>query len=218
MKHFLKNKKRAGLKKGFTLIELMVTIVIFVLLTTVVLFTQGGFNNSILLNNLVYDMSLTIRQTQVYGSGVQESIHTSSFPSYGVYFSPSNLGNDSFMVFSVPDTITAWPYFDISNNNTSFQCTINDLQCIQKYNVKNGFFISQICVGDNETDCKNNILGPANDLYIIFKRPSPNALIYTDAGGNTTKAQNYAKITVSSADGATSSIVVTGLGQIYVQR
>ena len=51
----------------------------------------------------------------------------------------------------------------------------------------------------------------------MFKRPKPDALIY--AGNDKTKPWGQAKITISSADGsAESSVVVTSIGQIYVQK
>ena len=79
----IKNRKN----KGFTLIELLVTITIFVILTGVVLLSQNSFDNSILIKNLAYDISLTIREAQDYGVDVNESQYsTNPFTPYGVYF------------------------------------------------------------------------------------------------------------------------------------
>jgi prepilin-type N-terminal cleavage/methylation domain-containing protein len=201
-------------RRGFTLIELLVTMVIFVLLTTVVLFSQGGFNDSIILNNLAYDISLTIRQSQQYGSGVKESLSAVQFPSYGVYFSKTQLGQNSFIVFGNP--ALTWEFFghDPSGQYSgSINCPFGDPQCIQKYNLRNGARISDFCSGSSDTDCT-----PASELYLIFTRPKPNANIYSDSGNVTDKTQNYAKITISSASGAKAYVVITRYGQIYVTR
>lgn len=221
MLNFLKNKKRISLNKGFTLIELLITISIFVLLTVIVLFSQGNFNNSILLSNLAYDISLTVRQTQEYGSGVQESLFSSnSFPSYGIYFNGTDKTKPltNFIIFGNPDltkVVNGTLTTELFTGSTL--CSFGDPQCIQKYNIGNGSYISRICASDNEIDC-NNSSAAVNEMYIIFKRPLPNAIIYGGVSGTFNKSSQYAKITISSASGATTSVVVTGLGQIYVEH
>src|SRR3989338_6906440 len=64
--------------RGFTLVELLVTLSLFVVLTTIVLFSQQKFNGSILLTNLAYDVALTIRQAQTFGVNVRENVNASS--------------------------------------------------------------------------------------------------------------------------------------------
>ncbi len=205
-------------KKGFTLIELLVTMVIFVLLTSVVLFSQKGFNNSILLNNLTYDVALTIKQAQTYGVSVKEFSPSGSvtpFPSYGVYFDmtdpnlKTNNLSTGFIIFANPNS--SGSFF----NTSSSACLPGDLQCIQKYNIRNGSFISSMCVGSGNSCDTFNL----SQLVILFKRPKPDAIIY--AGNSTSlvgQNKNYAKVVISSAAGATSSIVITNVGQIYVSK
>ncbi len=60
-------------RAGFTLVELMVVVAIFGVLTTVVLYKNSDFNNSFLLTDVAYDVALTIRQAQVYGLNVKNS-------------------------------------------------------------------------------------------------------------------------------------------------
>lgn len=205
-------KKIRKNNKGFTLIELLVTIVIFVLLTSIVLFSQNSFNNSILLNNLAYDISLTIKQAQTYGVSVREASSTSAtpFPSYGVYFnidksSAQYLTPSDFIIFAYPK-IGPLPFFNGSNN-----CPSDDSQCVQKYSIRNGSYISSLCAG-SENNCLNT-----SQLIILFQRPKPDAFIYTD-NNSSIQAGNYAKITISSATGATTSVVITSIGQIYVKK
>ncbi len=205
-------KKRIQYKKGFTLIELLVTMVIFVLLTSIVLFSQNGFNNSILLNNLAYDIALTIKQAQTYGTGVKESLlgSTNQFPSYGVYFDKSvlALGTKNFIIFAT-STASSNKY----ESDTDFSCVLNTAQCIQKYTIKNGAFIQSMCTGASNICDTFNL----SQLIILFQRPKPDALIY-NSNSNPSPKQNYAKIIISSATGATSSIVITSVGQIYVSK
>jgi prepilin-type N-terminal cleavage/methylation domain-containing protein len=221
-------------KSGFTLIELLVTISIFVVLTGVVLFSQNNFNNTILLGNFAYDTALTIRQAQSYGVNTRESgVETApgAFPAYGVFFDISSLGSKTnFILFADtgngiggnPDLI----YDNASANAASIlgsvqSCPTQDPECVEKYSITGGNFIQSLCtvpiVG-------SNICQSTTRLDILFRRPNQDALIYTiDSNGNVITDSNgkpensSAQIVVSSANGATSTIVVTSIGQIYVQ-
>ncbi len=54
-------------QKGFTLIELMITVSIFAIMTALLVAKYGAFNNGVLLTNLAYDIALNIRSAQSYG-------------------------------------------------------------------------------------------------------------------------------------------------------
>ena len=197
-------KKKIKENKGFTLIELLVTIVIFVILTGIILFNQGGFNSGIILRNLAYDIALNIKQVQNYGIAVKESqTQRGSFSSYGIYF--DMIDNKSFIIFADNDSngrFTINPQFGTS-------CPVGDPECIQKYSISRGSSINRICL---DIFCEDT----ATELTILFKRPDPHALIYV--GGDFIQAVSRAIIEVSSAGNAAStSIVVTQTGQIYVR-
>lgn len=51
--------------RGFTLVELMVTISIMVLVTSAVLVRHTSFNSAVLLENQAYEIAFDIRQTQL---------------------------------------------------------------------------------------------------------------------------------------------------------
>ena len=56
-------------------------------------------------------------------------------------------------------------------------------------------------------------------MTLYFQRPNPDAFIYLDNDTSVTSNKNYAEVTISSTDGAASStIVVTNVGQIYVKK
>lgn len=55
--------------KGFTLIEFIVIISIFAIMSAVALFNYQGFRSSVSLGNLSRDIALTVRQAQVFGWG-----------------------------------------------------------------------------------------------------------------------------------------------------
>jgi prepilin-type N-terminal cleavage/methylation domain-containing protein len=200
MKSFF--KKRISNNGGFTLVELLVTIVIFVILTGIVLFNQNSFNNGILLKNLAYDIALNIKQVQNYGIAVKEfqGIATSTFSSYGIYFDLAN--NKNFILFA--DVNSDSQFSGVTN------CPVGDPECIQRYSISRGSFISNICT-DLDPLCPIN--KRASTLTVLFKRPNPNALIYFD---NSITPSPNARIIISSANNATTSVIVTNAGQIYV--
>ncbi|MFA5764228.1 MAG: type II secretion system protein [archaeon] len=201
MKMFLKKQKRSR-SRGFTLIELLISISIFVVLTGVVLFSQNSFDDTILLNNLAYDVALTVRQAQTYGvNGKESSLGT--FSAYGVYFDLNPDGsNKSFVLFADTD--------NSSSTASVIYCPANDPECLQKYTIKRGNYIKKLCAGDNATYCYNLPV-----VSIVFRRPNPGAYIYDIT--SFTIPKNYAEIVVASANGAEKTIVVTSVGQIYVK-
>ncbi|MBU6370670.1 MAG: prepilin-type N-terminal cleavage/methylation domain-containing protein [Patescibacteria group bacterium] len=206
-------------KGGFTLVELLVTISIFVVITGVVLFSQNGFNNNILLQNLAYDISLSIRQAQYYGVDVNESQSApnsqSSFSPYGIYFNLSS-SNQSYIFFNDISGPAGGPDGKYNNGQVTSCPTANYSECVKRYVVGNGNSIQGIyasqsgqCVVGGAPACAQITGG----FTILFKRPNPNAIMTDDSGAT----YNYADIRVASPAGATRDVIVTAIGQIYVQ-
>ena len=85
---------------GFTLPEVMIVIGFFVIMSATLSIGVSKFSDSINLTNLAYDMALSLRQTQVYGTSVKDrtSSGVSTFESgYGlIYFSSDKLSYAMF--------------------------------------------------------------------------------------------------------------------------
>lgn len=201
---------------GFTLVELLVTISLFVVITGVVLFNSKSFDNSVLLHNFTYDVALTIKQAQTYGVNVNENSQGSFDSDYGVYFdiseSPTNfvIFND-FLDYKLPPSDPEYdPQFRTKTVDT---CDI-DSECIKKYSMNKGTHIKDICVSNDLLNL-SYVCG-VTKLSVTFSRPSLEANIYTF--GDTVSKNKYAKINLVSGDGATSSVIVTSVGQIYVEN
>src|SRR3989344_9636523 len=58
--------------KGFSLIEIVVVMAIFMTISSVVVVSQRRFGGNLLITNLAYDVALTMRQAQVYGISVRK--------------------------------------------------------------------------------------------------------------------------------------------------
>jgi prepilin-type N-terminal cleavage/methylation domain-containing protein len=205
MRKIFFKKEKKDYQRGFTLVELLITIVIFVMLTGVVLFNQNKFDSTVLLKNLAYDIALTIRQAQTYGVNVKESQQSGNFSSYGVYIKSDE--TQKIIFFSDIDG-------DKSFSDEDMSCPANDVdsECMQKYTLKRGNYISKICVmNTGESSCLE-----ISELTIYFKRPNPDAYIYADGS---TVTSEYSEIEISSVDNSSKvSVVITSVGQIYVKK
>ena len=190
-------------QKGFTLVELLVTISIFVILTGIVLFNQGKFNGSILLTNLAYDTALTIRQAQTYGVNVKEFNGSGNFVPYGVAFDMSF--PKSFILFA--DLASDGIYYTNSNPAclSSYSSPGTD-GCVSRYTIKNGNYIKDLCV--------DGTCGLAK-LYITFVRPNPDAKIIA---GPVRPTNNLAKIVLGNPDGSTRTVEVQSNGLIQIDN
>jgi len=196
------------INRGFTLVELLVTITIFVVLTGVVLFNQAKFNSSILLTNLAYDTALTVRQAQTYGINIKEFAGMAEFVPYGVHFERNN--PTSFILFAdleYDKSTDELAKIVHSYEGETASCN-NDDGCVNRYNIKRGNFISDICVVET-VDCEG-----VDKLDIIFKRPNPDAYIFID--GVNTKKYKKATITLSGADGSKRVVNVQSNGLISI--
>lgn len=208
-----KNKNR-----GFTLVELLVTITVFVIVTGVVLVNSNKFDSSILLHDFAYDVALTVKEAQSYGVNVKENISGTFNTAYGVYFDTTQ-SITNFVLFNDTGNATAYtgnPTGGPDNiyNGSLTSCPTNDPECVQKYSMTRGTYIQSICAGASDLSCNQ-----ADQLSILFKRPNLDALIYYKVGSNPLSGlQPYAKIVLSASNGATSTVIVTSIGQIYVKR
>lgn len=187
-------------KAGFTLVELLVTITIFVILTGVVLWNQNKFNSTILLTNLAYDTALTIRQAQTYGINIKE--FNSEFLPYGVHFDTSS--SKSFILF-VDDTyqdknnLGDGRYNDDTTKKALDTC-LQDKYCVNKYSIKRGNYISNLYYvrpGEDWDDAEK-----ADTLDIVFVRPNTTAYIREN---NTPTEHSRAAIELQGADGEAES-------------
>jgi prepilin-type N-terminal cleavage/methylation domain-containing protein len=222
MRNFFNKKigfsRKNIISSGFTLVELLVTITIFTITTGIIMFSQGKFDNSVLLSNLAYDIAITIRQAQTYGVNVKEfGSGTGKFVGYGVYFDLTDQGsNKQFDLFADTMGYTNGVPGDYKFNG-DFSCPANDPECVNKYVIKRGNFIYSVCAGADETSC-DATASTISRLVIDYKRPVPDAKIFTEADDGSLSPYDYAKIVVSSPDGSSKrSIVVTSTGQIYVK-
>ena len=183
-------------ESGFTILELIVSIGIFAFMTALLVARYGTFNQGVLLNNLAYDIALTIRNAQSYGLNVKSANRSSNefqYP-YGVHFNKATGSNNSFIFYADKDSDGVY-------------VAANDL-IISKTNIKNGFVITDLY--------RNSLANSINTLDITYKRPDPNAIIKAD--GNVSSTYPNAQIKVVAKDGSYKYVSVSSVGQITVTQ
>ncbi len=198
-------------KKGFTLFEMMVSISIFVMITTIAVVNYRKFGNDVFINNLAYDIALTIRKAQSYGINVRGTSANNFSYGYGVHFdirsSPNPCtgvaSNTCYKIFV--DSLPSEP--DLQWNNAA--------EDVETFNLLKGSTVSSLCVTSSSgEDCTVDVLD------LVFLRPNPDAHIYFHTtGGATGGTTGYtsARIVIRAVDGREKSIVVYGIGQISVK-
>ena len=204
------NQTKNGRTGGFTLIEAVISIGIFVLFASIVLLRYGDFQGSILLTNLAYDVALQIRQAQVYGIAVREgedSVGTKTFKrAYGIHF---DLATDTkYLAFSEPSSLGP------GSDRKYDPADVNDIN-EREYNLNGGYLIKDLCV-----DVAAGTLCGADGVDIVdivFVRPNLGALIYYKQGLTEGTATN-AKIEFTSKSGGVRSVTVRASGQISVRE
>lgn len=184
--------------KAFSLIELLVVVGIFTVITSIVLANHSRFNSSVLLGSLAYDVALSVRQAQVYGLSVR-GISSNFQVGYGIHFAGAN----SYALFA--DTNGNKRYDDGTGGAPADTIvsiyTLSTAHTIQKY------------CGVTQTgtsECSNN--AAIDHLDIVFFRPNPDALISSGNPGY----YSQGKITVQSAAGQTRTVTIASTGQISV--
>lgn len=75
-------------QSGFGLIELMVSIGVMVLVTSIVIVRQSTFNSTALLTNQAYEVAFDVRETQLRAVSAQGGVDADFRTQYGMKFAP----------------------------------------------------------------------------------------------------------------------------------
>jgi len=202
------------MNRGFTIIELVVSIGIFAVMTSLVVAKYGNFNQSTLLTDTAYDIALTLHTAQNYGLSVKNvngATNSFSLP-YAINFRTSVSGGACGTATSNNKHIVL--YADTASDGI---CDNTDLN-VTTYAIGRGAYIapntgivgSGLCVGNGNSCSAYNI----DQLDISFTRPNPEARICANASG--LSCYNYAEVALMGTDGTKRTIVIRGNGQISV--
>lgn len=197
--------------KGFTLIELIVVISIFAILSSIMVFNYGSFKSSLSIQNLADDIALSVRKAQGYAIGVHGYGISNSFDSgYGVHFSTAestagsvsgNVGsNKSFILFANINNDKEYDSSPSCGDPTS------STECLEVLSITSADEIKEILLGSTSVAT----------LDIMFKRPNPEPKFYVN--GSYDASISSVKIKISNDNGISKIITISNVGQISVSN
>lgn len=199
-----------------TLIEIIVVLSIFMIVSTMVMFNYGKFESSISLQNLADDIALTVREAQSYAIGARGLGGSNSFfGGYGIHFAiadPSissiRASRKSFVFFADVDDEKK---YNFDSNDTTCGSPDKDNECYKVINISSADYIKSISV-DGE---------PENRVDIFFKRPYPEpSFCVGDDIDDCTKDSPASSVSIlieNLRSGKTKAITITNTGQISVK-
>jgi prepilin-type N-terminal cleavage/methylation domain-containing protein len=200
----LKKHNRKNIR-GFSLVELLVVLSIFIVLTSAILVKYADFNGNLIVKNMAYEIAVSLREAQVYGLSSKESSSSVFNAGYGLNFDKTNLS--SFTFFSdLPDPDTGIPDGIFNSNSDSV---------VNVFTLSGGNVIKEVCARYSSGDScffGNTII---NKMNVTFKRPKPGAIFKSEPA---VEAYNRVTITIKNIrSGRERSIIVESTGQISVE-
>ena len=202
--------------KGFSIVELIISIAIIGILSSVIVYNQRQFDESIKLDNIAYELSLAIKSAQ------SQAVN-------------STASND----FTGGRGIRAVSLGQLSNNQVNFKffndlskdfaLNTSEVSSVRDYNLSNPFQLRDYCVilinvsGSNTKICKKQS-NPVIVFDLAFHRPflTPGFYVTDSAGIKYPNSNNKVKLIYYqvglSAGSAERYVVVTAAGSIYVTK
>lgn len=189
---------------GFTIIEMLISLAIFISLSTYFIINYNSVNSRITLDMQAHEVALWIREAQAYAMGIRPlgAIFT---PTYGVYFDADSANSGTFIMYVDRfDSAFNLGVFDKRYNPRLLPCGDPNSECIKQVPLPRKMTISSL-VFDGVT--------PATKLDISFTRPNVDARIQDTAG----TTYNRGDISIASPRGDIRKVVVIDSGQIVVE-
>ena len=197
------NKKIKG-NRGMTYVELIVVLGIFSVLSSVVIYNYGLFQDKIDMKNLSSDIALKVVEAQKSAlSGKLNQAASSTWkPAYGLYFDVNT--PTQFVYFADLDNSggcstpvgCSWPY--------SVSGEVQEV-----VNITKGNSLSAVLV-TGPGDCSS-----VTGFSVAFTRPDSVARMGGNVAGCTSEV-TYAEITLLSTKGATAKVKLYASGRIQV--
>ncbi|MEY4440778.1 MAG: hypothetical protein RLY49_404 [Candidatus Parcubacteria bacterium] len=188
---------KTDIQKGFTLIELIAVLAIFMILTSVVVFNYSRFRSETILTNMAYEVALSLREAQIYGVSARNAkgVSTPNFKlPYGILFKDNS--NEYYLFADTNDTTGDGQF-------TGTDCINSDGDtCVTPYTMQQNIKIDRIC-----TDVENDI----SSASILFRRPNPEPIIKAGQG-----SPSIIQIKLVSPSESSRYVVVYNNGQVAV--
>lgn len=190
---FYKNKNTKNYSRGVTLIEMMVVLAIFGILLSIVVFNYNKFTDDTVLTNMAYEVALSVREAQLFGTAVKGQTSEFGHP-VGLYFTQNS---DSYVLF-------------IDNNN---DLKFNPLQDTT-YNTLT--LLRKITISGLEISSSGSCGGSLSSAVILFKRPDVEPYVGNNSSENTGKYKKL-QIQLITKGGKSKYVIINEVGSIEVK-
>jgi prepilin-type N-terminal cleavage/methylation domain-containing protein len=204
---FIKNRYISLIGRGFTLIEVLISITIVTIIMSVILFNYSMFTENLALSSAGQEIAIAVRQAQTYGLTVKEvATGGGRFDSaYGVYFNPTT-DPTNYYVFVDKDGDGLYDH--------GSGCGSGNTECIELSVLRNRITIESIC---DQTACPPT--ANSQGISVTFLRPNPDARIrFTNSSGVVVAGPSLTgKVNVRSPGGDTVTLTIESTGQVLVQ-
>lgn len=190
-------------QKGFTLVELLISVGIIAFISSIVLLKYSSFDSTVLLKNAAYEVALALREAQAKSVSGSHQGGKANFP-FGVTFTPDT---KNYTIFRYASATDPSPYYDVSGADPDYASNISTTS------MERSILVTDVCINDGGVDDECDI----DRLDISFRRPEFRALFYAVGYGGDPADIQSAKIKVSTPSNENVFVVeVTRLGQISV--
>ncbi len=185
--------------KGFTLVEMLISVGIFATISAIILANYPEFRSRSSLDNLTAQIAIIFREAQVYGISVREEGNSDFNIGYGVHVDAED--NTELIIFA--DTNKDYLFDDDTDS------------VLETFELRGGETVSQLCaptcVGE---DGQHPVL--ADSITTMFIRPNPDA--YFSVNGVRNLGLSSVSLKISNRSGSYSRYVeVYTTGQISVR-
>jgi type II secretory pathway pseudopilin PulG len=195
--------------RGFTLIELIVSIGIMILISTMIFFNFPRFRQKTAATNAARDISLMLRDAQARATATSLSGGPLA-NNYGVYIDKTAANNKKYILFTD------------SNLNNKYDPPGSGCsgECIKSFTLTGGAYIKDYQLPANPmTNC--SLSGASSIMVVVYRRPDPSTDVLDNSGAGATKGacSEYGPyiIILSSQDGSqTRKINIWRIGQVSI--
>lgn len=151
---------------GFTLVEMLISVGIFTLISGLILANYPEFRSRNALDNLTAQVALVFREAQIYGISVRAENGSDFDTAYGVHIDlTSQTGNKEFIIFADKDRDRV---FNPGGQNPD--------TVVETFRLTGGEYVESICA----PSCVGADVVPVDSVTTVFIRPNPDAYFSID--------------------------------------
>ena len=217
-------RKRTHKNWGLSMLEMLVVIGIFSVVSSILIFNYGDFRNNVSIRDLAQEVALAVRKAQGYATSVHGITIGGGrdYPAFGIAFA---VGQPVVRDFT-PDEKEFMIFADVANGanpenklyDRAGGIVCGNVQpgdeCIEQFRISSADKIYQLCTS---TDGVTEDCSP-QQVNILFHRPNPEADICVVTGSTCDSSKPaYVKIKLRSPGNTVRTIAVWNTGQISVQ-